>query len=345
MALTVQDVPARAAETGTPPLLEVKDLVTYFHTDFGVVKAVDGVSFTVGEGETFGIVGESGSGKSVTALSIMRLIPEPPGRIENGSVMFQGRDLVRASEDELCEIRGNRIAMIFQDALTALNPVFTVGYQIAEVVRIHTDASRKQARDRAIELLEQVGIPRAKDRFEDYPHQFSGGMRQRGMIAMSLAMSPALLIADEPTTALDVTIQAQILELLKSLQAQYRMGLIIITHDLGVVAAYADSVAVMYAGKIVEHGDVDAIYYHPRHPYGLGLMNSITRLDETRKGRLQPIVGQPPSLLNRPEGCAFHPRCAYRQEICLTEVPPLRSVEDGHLSACHFAETLANGKG
>lgn len=329
--------PFKTSET----LLEVTDLRVYFHTDFGLVKAVDGINYTVDPAQTLAIVGESGSGKSVEALAVMGLVP-PPGVIESGSVVFQGRDLVRMDENDLRSVRGNDIAMIFQDPLTSLNPVYTVGHQIAEVVRTHEDVSRRDARRRAIELLDTVGIPNAAERHGDYPHQFSGGMRQRVMIAMGIAMRPALLIADEPTTALDVTVQAQILDLLASLQQEFHMALVIITHDLGVVAEHADIVAVMYAGKIAEYARVDDIYGETQHPYSLGLMASIARLDRERVARLKPIRGAPPSLIRVPSGCPFHPRCDYAREICMEEYPRLfaRTGDSQHVAACHFAGDL-----
>jgi oligopeptide transport system ATP-binding protein len=322
-------------------LLEVRDLHVHFDTDFGRVKAVDGVSYSVNPRETLAIVGESGSGKSVNALAVMGLVP-PPGRITRGSVIFHGHNLLELEEEELRRIRGNRVAMIFQDPLTSLNPVFSVGNQIAEVLVTHDEMSKRQAKARAVELLEMVGISNAKERLGDYPHQFSGGMRQRVMIAMAIAMSPSLLIADEPTTALDVTIQAQILSLLKSLQREFNMALILITHDLGVVAEHADTVAVMYAGRIAEYTRTNEVYYRPQHPYTMGLMSSIARLDRERKVRLNPIRGQPPSLVSLPPGCPFHPRCDYAQDVCRVEYPELapRTREPGHLAACHFAGAL-----
>ena len=322
-------------------VLEVRDLAVHFFTDFGVVKAVDGINYTVGAGETLAVVGESGSGKSVSALALLGLVP-PPGRITSGSILFQNDELVGLNEHEFREIRGNEIAMIFQDPLTSLNPVFSVGHQIAEVLRAHTSVGRAQAMTRAADLLELVGIPRASERLHDYPHQFSGGMRQRAMIAMAIALSPALLIADEPTTALDVTVQAQILDLLASLQREFSMGMILITHDLGIVADHADRVAVMYAGKIAEYADVDEVYYNPLHPYSMGLMESLARLDQERTSKLNPIPGHPPSLVFVPPGCPFHPRCRYAREICEVEYPNLaqRTIEQRHLAACHFAGDL-----
>jgi oligopeptide/dipeptide ABC transporter ATP-binding protein len=324
-----------------PALLEVADLRNHFPTAFGVVKAVDGISYSVNQGETLAIVGESGSGKSVNALGIMGLVP-PPGRVITGSISFNGVDLLKLDDGEMRKLRGNRIAMIFQDPLTSLNPVHSVGRQVAEVLHIHGETGRKGARERAVELLKTVGIHDAEERFRDYPHQFSGGMRQRVMIAMAIAMRPALIIADEPTTALDVTIQAQILTLLKSLQQEFGMSLILITHDLGMVAEHADKVAVMYAGHIVETSGVDDLYYNPLHPYALGLLGSIARLDHERKERLSPIHGQPPSLIRVPSGCPFHPRCAYARQQCIDEYPELlpRTHDSSHLAACHFAGEL-----
>jgi oligopeptide transport system ATP-binding protein len=318
-------------ETGH--LLEVKDLRTQFFTRDGVAKAVNGVSFYVDRGEALGLVGESGCGKSVTALSIMGLVPNP-GRVVSGEVWYNGRDLVKASETERSKIRGNEIAMIFQDAISYLNPVMTIGRQISEPLEIHRDMRPKEARKRAIELLELVGIPASSKRIDNYPHQFSGGMRQRVMIAMALACDPKLLIADEPTTALDVTIQAQILELLQRLRAELGMALIMITHDLGVVAGLVDRVNVMYAGYIVETAPVQAAFGDPRHPYTLGLMGSIPRLDEVHGTRLHPIQGIPPDLIDTPTGCPFQPRCPFAVEDSVHKNPPLREVTPGHSMAC-----------
>lgn len=322
------------------PLLEVRDLQTHFHTQDGVVKAVNGVSFHVDRGETLGIVGESGCGKSVTSLSIMRLIPNPPGRIVGGQIMFDGEDLLKLSDEEMRHIRGNRIAMIFQDPMTSLNPVLTVGRQITESLELHLKLTKREAHNRAGELLDMVGIPSASKRLDNYPHQFSGGMRQRVMIAMSLSCNPELLIADEPTTALDVTIQAQILELINRLKDELETAVIIITHDLGVVAGMADRVTVMYAGRVVEEGKTADIFENPRMPYTIGLLRSIPRLDEERGHKLNPIRGVPPDLTNLPQICSFSPRCDYAQESCLTQVPPLRSVSHGHRAACLFDITL-----
>ncbi|GBD11727.1 Oligopeptide transport ATP-binding protein OppD [bacterium HR23] len=324
-------------------LLEVKDLRTYFFTQDGVVKAVDGVSYDLQEGETVGLVGESGSGKSVSALSILRLVASPPGRIVGGEVWFEGQNLLKLDEEEMRHIRGNRIAMVFQEPMTSLNPVLTIGRQITEALELHKKMDRKTARERAIELLRMVGIPDAERRIDDYPHQFSGGMRQRVMIAMALSCDPKLLIADEPTTALDVTIQAQILELIKRLSKQFGTAVILITHNLGVVARYADRVNIMYAGRIVERGTARDIYKNPKHPYTVGLLKSVPRLDEPRKARLNPIEGMPPDLINLPPGCPFQPRCPYAIDRCTKEYPPLVTVGDGHTSACWVADKVSLG--
>ncbi len=318
------------------PLLDVRGLATYFWTEDGVVKAVDGVSFQVFPGERFAIVGESGSGKSVTALSVMRLV-DRPGKIVAGEVFFEGRNLLELDEEEMQGVRGAKIAMVFQDPMTSLNPVFTVGHQIMEAILLHQKVSKAEARDRAIELLKEVGIPRAEERIDDYPHQFSGGMRQRAMIAMALSCQPRLLIADEPTTALDVTIQAQILELILGLSEERGTAVILITHDLGIVAGFAERLMVMYAGKVVESGSVEDIYYHSLHPYTWGLMGSLSRLDMKRKDRLEPIPGTPPSLIFLPPGCPFHPRCRYRVEQCRVETPRLLPYTDSHWVSCHLA--------
>jgi len=315
-------------------LLEVRDLKVRFFTDDGVVEAVDGVGFSVDRGETVAVVGESGSGKSVTALAIMRLIPQPPGRIVGGQILLEGRDLLALREPEMRAVRGNDIAMVFQDPMTALNPVFTVGYQLMEPLRLHQKMSRQQASRRAAELLAQVGIGDGARRLHDYPHQFSGGQRQRIMIAMALACNPSVLIADEPTTALDVTVQAQILELMQQLQSDFGSGIILITHDLGIVARMADRVAVMYAGRLVEQASAEVVFSQPHHPYTWGLLDSIPRLDQRRGEKLVPIPGSPPSLIHKPSGCAFHPRCRSRRDVCLVETPPLREVSPGHAVAC-----------
>lgn len=319
-----------------PPLLEVTDLQTHFFTQDGLVRAVNGVSFYVEKGETLGIVGESGSGKSVTSLSVMRLIPNPPGKIVGGKILFDGEDLLGYNEEEMRKIRGKNIAMIFQDPMTSLNPVLTIGRQITESLELHMKLSGKEARRRAAELLALVGIPSPENRLDDYPHQFSGGMRQRVMIAMALSCNPDLLIADEPTTALDVTIQAQILELINKLKTELGMAVIIITHDMGVVARMADRVAVMYAGRIVEEGPTEQIFANPRMPYTIGLLQSIPRLDEERGHRLNPIRGLPPDLISLPEICPFAPRCDYVQDACYQQVPPLRHVEANQRARCLF---------
>ena len=319
------------------PLLEVDDLHVHFFTRDGVVKAVDGVSFTLEPGRTLGMVGESGSGKSVTALSIMRLIPEPPGKVVSGDIRFKGRSVLQMSEKEQRDMRGNRIAMIFQDPMTSLNPVYRIGKQIGEPLRLHKNMTGKESVAAAAELLGRVGIPRPKERVRDYPHEFSGGMRQRAMIAMALACGPDILIADEPTTALDVTIQAQILELMQEIQARTESAIMMITHDLGVVADMADNVLVMYAGKAVEYGPADEVFYRPLHPYAWGLLESLPRHDVDDKGKLCPIKGQPPSLINLPSGCSFSPRCAYAQDTCRSQAPPLAEIDPGHSSACHFS--------
>jgi len=315
------------------PLLEVKNLATYFYTLEGVVKAVDGVTYDLEPGETLGLVGESGCGKSVSALSVMRLIPWPPGRVVSGEVLFNGENLLDRSNEQMRKIRGKEIAMVFQEPMTSLNPVLTIGRQLTETLELHMNMDRRQATARAVELIQLVGIPDAERRLSQYPHQFSGGMRQRVMIAMALSCNPKLLIADEPTTALDVTIQAQILELMKGLCTEFGAALIIITHNLGVVARYADRVNVMYAGKIIERGTAMDIYHNPKHPYTLGLLHSVPRLDEPRRVKLDPIEGQPPDLINLDTGCSFKPRCRFATEQCL-EYPPLTEVNEGHQSAC-----------
>ncbi|MEJ7569715.1 MAG: ABC transporter ATP-binding protein [Gaiellaceae bacterium] len=320
-------------------LLEVRDLRTSFRTDDGVVKAVDGISFSVEKGKTLGIVGESGCGKSVTCLSIMGLNNKRTA-ISSGEAIFKGEDLLKMGSRQLRDLRGNDVAMIFQDPMTSLNPVHSIGKQLNEAVLLHRDVSKKEARLRALELLKAVGIPRADRRIDDYPHQFSGGMRQRVMIAMSLINEPDLLIADEPTTALDVTTQAQILNLMLKLQEEFHTAIIMITHDLGVVAEVADDVVVMYAGRVAEEGTVDEIFTRPHHPYTWGLLGSLPRLDADVE-RLVQIQGQPPSLLNPPRGCRFHPRCPYVMDVCKSKEPLLAPVSDGpeHLQACHLDET------
>jgi peptide/nickel transport system ATP-binding protein len=320
------------------PLLEVRDLKTHFKTDDGIVRAVDGISFTVDKGQTLGIVGESGSGKSVTCLTIMGL-NNKARTISSGEAIFNGKNLLKMSNRELRQVRGDDIAMIFQDPMTSLNPVKSIGHQLQEAVLLHRDVSKKQAKDRALELLNAVGIPKAERRIDDYPHQFSGGMRQRVMIAMALVNDPDLLIADEPTTALDVTTQAQILNLMMKLQADFGSAIVLITHDLGVIAEVADDVVVMYAARVAEHAPVDNLFTRPHHPYTWGLLGSLPRLD-TDVDRLVQIQGSPPSLLNPPRGCRFHPRCPYVMDICLQTEPELRPVSDdpSHLQRCHLDE-------
>ncbi len=320
-------------------LLEVKDLSTYFFTPEGVVKAVDSISYDLQEGETLGLVGESGCGKSVSALSIMRLI-QRPGRTVAGEVTFNGQDLLALDDSEMRRIRGKDMAMIFQEPMTSLNPVLTIGKQLTEALVLHLGLDQNAANDRAGDLLEMVGIPEGRGRLGDYPHQFSGGMRQRVMIAMALSCDPKMLIADEPTTALDVTIQAQILELVKKLGEETGTAVLIITHNLGVVARYADRVNVMYAGKIIERGTAREIYTNPRHPYTIGLLNSVPRLDEPRKEQLAPIEGSPPDLIGLPIGCAFRPRCKYAIDRCAVEYPPLLEVAEGHTAACWVSDQL-----
>lgn len=331
-------------------MLEVKDLKTHFFTEEGVVKAVDGVSFSLEPESTLAIVGESGSGKSVTALSILKLVPQPPGKIVGGEIIFKDKDLLKLKDSEMRQIRGGKIAMVFQEPFTSLNPVFNVGTQIMETIVLHQKESfekaltrTKEAYQKAVELLEMVGIPKAKERVYSYPHEFSGGMRQRVMIAMALSCQPEILIADEPTTALDVTIEAQILELLQKIKEQKRTSIILITHNLGIVAEVADKVAVMYAGRIVEYADVETVFYQAKHPYTLGLLNSITRLDEVEK-KFKPIRGMPPSLVNLPQGCSFNPRCDESKEVCCKEGPVLKDIGKGHLVACHQWGQLQRGQ-
>jgi oligopeptide transport system ATP-binding protein len=332
------------AEAADDPLLVVDDLHVEFRTRQGVVRAVNGVSYSLRAGETLAVLGESGSGKSVTAQAIMGILDMPPARIPQGQIRFQGTDLLALSEEQRGRIRGRRIAMIFQDALSALNPVFTVGWQISEMFRVHRGMSKRDATKKAVELMDRVRIPAAGERVNDYPHQFSGGMRQRIMIAMSIALDPEVLIADEPTTALDVTVQAQIMGLLAELQRESDMGLILITHDLGVVADVADRIAVMYGGRIVESAPVHDIYKAPAHPYTKGLLDSIPRVDQ--KGHeLYAIKGLPPNLLDLPSGCAFHPRCPYRKDDCVTDVPPLHQVAHDRGSACHYWREVLDGAG
>ncbi|MGY2082695.1 ABC transporter ATP-binding protein [Blastococcus sp. SYSU DS0539] len=341
---SVPSGPVRGAGT---PILEVDDLRVEFRTGSGVVNAVNGVSYTVSEGETLAILGESGSGKSVSAQAIMGILDVPPAQITSGRIVFEGRDLLTLPEEAQRKVRGPGISMIFQDALSSLNPVYSVGFQIGEMFRAHRGMSRKDARKQAVELMDRVRIPAAAQRVDDYPHQFSGGMRQRVMIAMAIALDPRILIADEPTTALDVTVQAQVMDLLKDLQRDTGMGLILITHDLGVVNEVADNVAVMYAGRIVERGTVDDVFGNPAHPYTDGLMRSIPQV-EVKGGRLQPIGGQPPNLAAIPSGCPFHTRCPKRRtgaeaapgRDCVADVPPLRLVVPGREAACHYSEEV-----
>ncbi|MBT2365156.1 ABC transporter ATP-binding protein [Streptomyces sp. ISL-10] len=344
------DVPApRSSGDYEGALLEVRDLHVEFHTRDGVAKAVNGVNYSVDAGETLAVLGESGSGKSVTAQAVMGILDMPPGRIPKGQILFRGQDMLTMSNEERRKIRGRKIAMIFQDALSSLNPVLSVGYQLGEMFRVHEGLSKKDAKAKAIELMDRVKIPAARARVGDYPHQFSGGMRQRIMIAMALALEPDLIIADEPTTALDVTVQAQVMDLLAELQREYNMGLILITHDLGVVADVADKIAVMYAGRIVETAPVHELYKRPAHPYTRGLLDSIPRLDQ--KGQeLYAIKGLPPNLLKIPTGCAFNPRCPKADDICRTEIPALAPVTEqdgtelaGRGSACHFWKETIHG--
>jgi oligopeptide transport system ATP-binding protein len=324
-------------------LLSVRNLRTTFNTEAGIVKAVDGLSFDVRRGEVLAIVGESGSGKSVTSLSVMGLLEVPPAKIEADVLRWKGEDLLAAGEDRMRQIRGGEIAMIFQDPLSALNPVHTVGRQVAEMARIHDKLGKKEAWDRAVDMLRLVGIPQPERRAEMHPHEFSGGMRQRVMIAMAITCNPDLLIADEPTTALDVTVQAQVLDVLMEMKEEIDSSIVLITHDLGVVAGLADRMIVMYAGREAEVGTAHEAFYETRHPYTLGLLASMPRVDDAGNEQLRPIRGSPPSLLNPPSGCAFHPRCDFARERCATDVPPLRLVTgSAHFSACHYAEELGN---
>ncbi len=323
-------------------LLEVKDLQTHFFTMDGVVKAVDGVSYDLEEGETLGLVGESGCGKSVSALSLMRLIPDPPGKIVNGEVVLDGEDILKIDMDDMRNIRGAKMSMVFQEPMTSLNPVLTIERQLTETLQLHKGMSKAEARREGVDLLSRVGIPDPEQRIKQYPHQFSGGMRQRVMIAMALSCSPRLIIADEPTTALDVTIQAQILELMKSLTTEFGVALIVITHNLGVVARYADRVNIMYAGRIIERGTAREIYSNPRHPYTVGLLRSVPRLDLPRRAKLDPIEGQPPDLVNLPAGCAFRARCRWAVDKCATDTPVLQETGPNHWSACWRAEDLGS---
>ena len=347
MSTASTSAPSGPVRGATGPLLQVEDLRVQFRTGSGLVNAVNGVSYTVSEGETLAILGESGSGKSVSAQAIMGILDMPPAEITSGQIVFEGRDLLTVSAEEQRKVRGPGISMIFQDALSSLNPVYSVGFQIGEMFRAHRGMSRKDAKKRAVELMDRVRIPAAAQRVDDYPHQFSGGMRQRVMIAMAIALDPRILIADEPTTALDVTVQAQVMDLLKDLQRDTGMGLVLITHDLGVVNEVADNVAVMYAGRIVERGTVDDVFGNPAHPYTEGLMSSIPQV-EAKGGRLQPIGGQPPNLASIPSGCPFHPRCPKRRlgadalpgRHCAEDTPPLRLVVPGREAACHYSEEV-----
>ena len=324
-----------------PEILQLNNLRTYFRSGDSVVKAVDGVTYSVQQGETLALVGESGCGKSVSALSILRLIPNPPGRIEGGEVIFEGRDLLRLSDDEMRKVRGGRIGMVFQEPMSSLNPLLTIGRQITEAVTLHLGMTKDQARARAVELLQMVGIPDAESQLSRYPHHFSGGMRQRVMIAIALSCEPSLIIADEPTTALDVTVQAQILDLMKRLCKQNNVALLIITHNLGVVARYADRINIMYAGRIIEQGTATEIYRNPGHPYTLGLLRSVPRLDRKKAERLEPIEGQPPDLSRLPAGCHFQPRCRFSIDGCRTDYPSAVALGGTHVSACWVAGQLA----
>ncbi|CCG01887.1 ABC transporter ATP-binding protein [Blastococcus saxobsidens] len=351
--MTLSDPTAAAVSAPTDPgaVLEVDDLYVQFRTGSGLVRAVNGLSYTVRAGETLAILGESGSGKSVSAQAIMGILDMPPAEIPEGRIWFEGRNLLDLPAEEQRQVRGPGISMIFQDALSSLNPVYSVGFQIGEMFRAHRGTSRKEAKKMAVELMERVRIPAAAQRVDDYPHQFSGGMRQRVMIAMAIALDPKILIADEPTTALDVTVQAQVMDLLKDLQRETGMGLVLITHDLGVVNEVADKVAVMYAGTSVETGTVDDVFEGPAHPYTEGLMASVPQV-EAKGGRLRPIAGQPPNLAAIPSGCSFHPRCSHRRigataragADCAVDVPPLRLVRPGREAACHYSEEVLRGE-
>jgi oligopeptide/dipeptide ABC transporter ATP-binding protein len=329
-------------ESPSAPLLEVEDLRVHFKTDRGIVKAVDGVTWHVNAGETLAIVGESGSGKSVSAMSILGLVPSPPATFPTGDIRLRGRSIRKMPEKQQRKLRGKEIAMIFQDPLTALNPVFKVGDQIAEMIRVHQQVTKTNARRRVLDLLGEVGIPNPAVRINQYPHEFSGGMRQRAMIAMALANDPSVLLADEPTTALDVTIQAQIMQLLEKLQTERNTAIVLITHDLGLVASHADRINVMYAGRIVETGTCDDVFYRPQHAYTYGLLSSLARMDQRRQARLIPIKGVPPSLSNVPSGCPFHPRCRFATEACSAELPMLEAVNGGlHHAACIHSDKVA----
>ena len=323
----------------TSPLLEIENLSTFFHTEDNIVKSVRNVDLAIHKGETLALVGESGCGKSVTALSVMRLIPTPPGRFESGRILFKGQDLLQTSKAEMQNIRGNEISMIFQEPMTSLNPIFTIGNQIMEAIRLHQDKTESQARELALQVLRQVAIPSPESRIDQYPHELSGGMKQRVMIAMAIVCRPALLIADEPTTALDVTIQAQILELLDQLRKETQMAILLITHNLGIVAQYADQVAVMYSGKVVESAPVEELFSSPVHPYTRGLLNSLPK--DSPSTKLETIPGSVPHPAYLPEGCAFHPRCAEKLDKCMKMIPSLESIDSGnpHQTACWLYET------
>jgi len=319
------------------PLLQVKNLATHFFTEEGVVKSVQDVTFEINAGEVLGVVGESGCGKSVTSMSILRLVQQPQGKIVSGEIIFKGKNILNLSEDEMRKIRGNKMSLISQDPMTSLNPVLTIGEQIMEAIILHQGLNKKEAKSKAIEMLRLVGIPSPEQRVDQYPHEFSGGMRQRAIIAMALSCEPELLIADEPTTALDVTIQAQILDLMREIKIKRNAAIMLITHDLGVVAEMCDKVAVMYAGKVVEYTDVHSIFKNPQHPYTIGLLNSIPKLED-EKERLEPIDGQPPNLVNLPKGCSFAPRCKEAQSICTSKEPELYTLKAGHQVRCLLRE-------
>jgi len=336
LATEVREREAKRAKAEN--LLEVRNLSTQFFTQDGVVHAVDDVSFHLGYGETLGLVGESGCGKSVTALSLTRLVPDPPGKIIAGEILFEGVDLLKLSNDEMRRLRGKDIGFIFQDPLSSLNPTLTIGYQISEAIRQHMGLSSRAAKERVVELLSKVGIPRPRDRLNDYPFQFSGGMRQRAMIAIALSCDPKLLLADEPTTALDVTIQAQILELIGRLSDEFKTAVLMITHDLGIAAGMCDRINVMYAGRIVETGSTDQMFDKPRMPYTWGLLDSLPRMDDERGGKLRTIEGLPPLLIRLPDACRFNPRCPYAQDLCREKEPELTVREEGHMARCHATE-------
>jgi len=326
------------------PLLEVENLDVEFHTPKSIVHAVNNLSYSLHKGETLAILGESGSGKSVSAQTVMGILDSPPGFVTGGEIRYRGADLLRLTEEQQRQVRGRKIAIIFQDSLTALNPVFCVGDQIAEMFRVHNNTPRAEAKKQAVQLMKRVRIPSAQQRYNSYPHEFSGGMRQRVMIAIAIALAPEILIADEPTTALDVTVQAQIMDLLMELQKETGMGLMLITHDLSVVAEIADTIHVMYGGRIVEKGTVMEVYQHPAHPYTKGLLDSIPRVEEHHGGKLIPIRGAPPDMSALPSGCAFHPRCPHTQARCLTEAPALHAANEGRHSACHYWREILHAK-